>query len=272
MLRRAVAPLPFDRIHLSERVRHYRCPRDWTWQHRLKDYDLWLVLNGRGRLLVNGVGRTLEAPMATLLRPGDDVVGNHDPAAPLEVVALHFTPQSTNGRGSQKKWSGRLVQVPLRPVARFRELAEHLAGESSVGDPLAGQLAPALAFSLIAAVWRLAHADTHEEGDDRVDGLLRQIQREPWREWQVPGMARDARMGATRLNERVRQLTGLSPMRWVIRCRLERACVLLRETELKLTSIAEACGYRDVYFFVRQFRQAQGCPPATWRKRIRERS
>lgn len=270
MRRSPIESLPFERVRVATPARHYRCPRDWTWQQRLIDFDLWLVLSGRGTLVVNGEERALEVPMATLLEPGDEVVGTHDPRAPLEVIALHFTPEMARERKVEMKgWAERLRGVPLRPVTRFRELGEQLAAESVAGDPLGAQLAPLLALALLGAVWRLAHGGAAEEGDDRVDALLRAVQREPAREWALEGMARQARMGTTRLNARVRELTGFSPAQWVIRCRLEQACILLAETELKLASIADACGYRDVYFFARQFRKAMGCPPAAWRRRKR---
>ena len=234
------------------------------------DFDLWLVLAGRGCLEVNGSERVLAGPMAILLKPGDEVIGEHDPRAPLEVIALHFTPQIPVARlRVGELWAAKLTQVSLRPAAQFRELGERLAAESLAADPLGAQVAPALAFGLLAAVWRLAHRRGAEEGDDRVDDLLRVIQREPWREWTLDGMAQQARMGTTRLNTRMRELTGFPPAQWVIRCRLEHACILLRETELKLASIADACGYRDVYFFVRQFRSAMGQPPGEWRRAMR---
>ena len=271
MSRSPVSALPFSRVRVAAPARHYRCPRDWTWRQRLGDHDLWLVLAGRGTLVVNGGERTLVAPVATLLEPGDDVVGSHDPRTPLEVIALHFTPENDHPRRTGgRQWSARLALVPLRPIARFRELGEQLTLESVVADALGSQVAPALAFALLGAVWRLAHARAAEEGDDRVDELLRALQRESWRDWTLEEMAQQARMGTTRLNTRMKELTGHSPTRWVIRCRLEHACILLKETELKLASVADACGYRDVYFFVRQFRQAFGRPPAAWRRMVRE--
>jgi AraC-like DNA-binding protein len=270
MKRSTIEDIPFVCVRVATPARHYRCPRDWTWRQRLNDFDLWLVLAGKGALVVNGVERGLEAPVATLLLPGDEVVGSHDPRAPLEVIALHFTPEIARWRRADaQRWGERLRCVPLRPVARFRELGEMLAAESTADDPLGAQMAPMVALALLGAVWRLAHGGVVEEGDDRVDALLRAVQREPAKEWTLAGMARQARMGTTRLNTRVRELTGFPPARWVIRCRLEQACILLAETELKLASIADACGYRDVYFFARQFRQAMGCPPGVWRRRKR---
>jgi YesN/AraC family two-component response regulator len=44
---------------------------------------------------------------------------------------------------------------------------------------------------------------------------------------------------------------------------------LLAETELTITEIADALGYRDVFFFTRQFRQVAATPPARFRKRHR---
>jgi transcriptional regulator GlxA family with amidase domain len=120
----------------------------------------------------------------------------------------------------------------------------------------------------MTSLWRLAHTPAAKDGDDYVEALIRNIQREPEKVWSLDVMQRGARMGATRLNGRFRQLTGFSPARWVIRCRVERASLLLRDTSMNIDDIAEACGYADVYFFARQFRKIAGMPPGAWRRTV----
>lgn len=79
-------------------------------------------------------------------------------------------------------------------------------------------------------------------------------------------MCAEASVSATVLNERFRRITGLPPMKFVIRQRVQRACTLLEESRMTIEQIAETAGYRDVFFFSRQFRQVQGTPPGAYRK------
>lgn len=63
-----------------------------------------------------------------------------------------------------------------------------------------------------------------------------------------------------------RQGTGTSPHAFLLQRRAAEARRMLGETDLPLKTIAGRLGYRDVYFFSRQFRQLVGVPPATYRR------
>ena len=64
-------------------------------------------------------------------------------------------------------------------------------------------------------------------------------------------------------------MTGHRPQAYVIEAKLERARQLLAESALSISEIAEALGYRDIYFFSRQFRQRTGGSPTDYRRRMR---
>ena len=60
--------------------------------------------------------------------------------------------------------------------------------------------------------------------------------------------------------------TGKSPQEYLIRYRLERAAVLLRETKLSTTEIAYSCGFRDSPSFCRHFKKHYGVSPLAYRR------
>ena len=69
-----------------------------------------------------------------------------------------------------------------------------------------------------------------------------------------------------------KQLTGLSPRRYVERLRLQRASHWLRETQMPVARIARMVGYRDPLYFSRAFRKATGYSPREFRKAVRSRA
>ena len=73
-------------------------------------------------------------------------------------------------------------------------------------------------------------------------------------------------MAESTLRRRFRQATGLPPHEFVLQARVAEARRLLGETERPIKSIAQELGYRDVYFFSRQFKKLAGVPPAMYRK------
>ena len=58
----------------------------------------------------------------------------------------------------------------------------------------------------------------------------------------------------------------MSPLDYIARTRINHAMVLLRDSELDMTTIALECGYNDSSYFTRSFRKAIGLTPGTYRK------
>jgi AraC-like DNA-binding protein len=62
-----------------------------------------------------------------------------------------------------------------------------------------------------------------------------------------------------------RQSVGEPPHRWLLRQRLERAKMLLRDGGLSLAQVALACGFCDQSHLTRCFKEGLGVSPGAWR-------
>ncbi len=62
------------------------------------------------------------------------------------------------------------------------------------------------------------------------------------------------------------QTTGLPPHRWLIVQRVERAKEWMRNPNLPLSMIADACGFADQSHFSRTFMRLTGVSPRRWRE------
>jgi AraC family transcriptional regulator len=60
--------------------------------------------------------------------------------------------------------------------------------------------------------------------------------------------------------------TGLSPHRWLVETRLEKAKDLLLNTKTPLAEIAASCGFADQCHLTRTFHRATGDTPGKWRR------
>lgn len=54
---------------------------------------------------------------------------------------------------------------------------------------------------------------------------------------------------------------GVPPTKYIIQLKINYACDLLRSELYTVTQTAEMCGYNDVYFFSRQFKNQLGISP-----------
>lgn len=108
--------------------------------------------------------------------------------------------------------------------------------------------------------------------DPVVHAAARVMSREPCLPWTLPQLAEVAHVGTTVLVDRFRRATGLTPMQYLRRLRIEQAMVDLDGTDAPLGRIARSAGYGSVEAFVRAFRAHTGCTPGRWRQSSRGRT
>lgn len=60
--------------------------------------------------------------------------------------------------------------------------------------------------------------------------------------------------------------TGISPFTQLNYIRINHAAKLLRKSDDSIVDIAENCGFENVSFFIRKFKEIQGCTPSVYRK------
>ncbi|MBN1671082.1 MAG: helix-turn-helix transcriptional regulator [Kiritimatiellae bacterium] len=68
------------------------------------------------------------------------------------------------------------------------------------------------------------------------------------------------------LRKLFRSAVRMSPVEFVRRRRIDRACTLLRTTELTTEAVADRCGFSDPAFFFRTFRGMMATTPSAYRR------
>ena len=100
----------------------------------------------------------------------------------------------------------------------------------------------------------------------RVDDLVDEITEFSDRKWTRKEMAKYAGMSISTLTRHFRERTGIAPLEFLIRVRLKKASLLLRDPELGIGEIADQTGFSDSNYFCRQFKQHFGISPGKYRK------
>jgi AraC family transcriptional regulator len=86
----------------------------------------------------------------------------------------------------------------------------------------------------------------------------------------IADLASTVGVGVTHFSNTFRQVTGVTPHRYVLRARLERACELLRMTSLSIGEIAAAVGFAGQSHFCTAFSREMGVTPSRYRRSCRE--
>jgi pimeloyl-ACP methyl ester carboxylesterase/AraC-like DNA-binding protein len=88
----------------------------------------------------------------------------------------------------------------------------------------------------------------------------------------VETLAHESGVSRSVLGERFVELLGEPPMRYCARWRMRVAANLLRDGKQNSANIAYAVGFNSEAAFTRAFKREYGEPPATWRRRLEERT
>ena len=57
---------------------------------------------------------------------------------------------------------------------------------------------------------------------------------------------------------------GMPPSKYIINLKINYACDLLQSGLYRISQVAELCGYADLYFFSRQFKDYMGISPSAF--------
>lgn len=78
-------------------------------------------------------------------------------------------------------------------------------------------------------------------------------------------IAQNSKLSASHFSNLFRQATGMSPLDYFIHLKLQKACLLLYSTDIKIKNVAAEIGYEDPYYFSRLFKKYMNVAPDLYR-------
>jgi transcriptional regulator GlxA family with amidase domain len=100
---------------------------------------------------------------------------------------------------------------------------------------------------------------------ENIHEVANYIRQHPAVNHRVDDLAARAGLSARYFSIKFKEMIGVSVQTYLIRSRIERAQHLLLHAGMNVTEVADALGYRDIFFFSRQFKQYTGKSPSELR-------
>ncbi|MCZ7645488.1 MAG: helix-turn-helix transcriptional regulator [Planctomycetota bacterium] len=210
------------------------------------------------------------------MRPGGLYLAEQDLHDRLGVSFRHFS--LLDARGALRPYAAPVPPI-LNDVADVNfvdgvlsRVNELLRSSGEQAEAIAAQLFTGLLMDLDARASRRGGAgEADESATDRrhrqtVLALAQRIDESPLEAQSVAELARKAGYSPDHFARIFRKVLGQAPREYALRARIDRARQLLAETDLSVSEIAFALGYKDVYFFSRQFRQKTGTTASAYRR------
>lgn len=166
-----------------------------------------------------------------------------------------------------------VVRLPEGPAARWlRASIEYALATSSQAIP-SDRASTRLPELLLTEILRLhlATAPSSEHGwinalrDPALAPVLACLHANPERDWTVSELAHQAAVSRSLLDQRFREVLGLSPIRYLTEWRMHIAFELLASSDLSVAQIARRVGYDSQEAFSRAFKRRMGAAPTAWR-------
>ncbi len=98
--------------------------------------------------------------------------------------------------------------------------------------------------------------------------IERNIAKDPSYHWTVPKMAQSVQLGLTTFSERLKTETGLSPINFLIKIRINIAMELMAQINNKIADIAYETGFNSPQHFSLTFKKMTGITPMKYRKNL----
>jgi len=163
----------------------------------------------------------------------------------------------------------RLAEPAAQWVRASIEYALATSSDATASDAASTRLPELLLIEMLRL--HLASAPSAEHGwitalhDPALAPALACLHARPEHPWTVSELAHEAAVSRSLLDQRFRDVLGLSPIRYLTEWRMHIAADLLASTDLTVAQVARRTGYDSQEAFSRAFKRRMGSAPSTWR-------
>ncbi|MDF2722598.1 MAG: AraC family transcriptional regulator, partial [Paenibacillus sp.] len=108
-------------------------------------------------------------------------------------------------------------------------------------------------------------------GSDFILKLMRYMEASYAEPIDLSDLAGRVHLNASYIVRAFKHETGVTPMQYLNKLRLDAAICFLRHTDMRVQQIAESTGFNSIHYFSRLFKSKYGASPQQWRLTHQER-
>ena len=233
-----------------------------------KDYQLLYIAAGQGHFFINGQERVVSAGNIIVYLPGQPQEYVYFKDDKTDVYWVHFT-----GSDVEKiidyyniRLSENIIYIGTSPD--YQWLFGQIIQEMQLCRPRFEELISLLLRNIFILISRnLIGANRADNSLENEVELAMHYFRENYRsEINVEDYALSRGMSASNFYRVFKQISGSTPLQFILKLRLSNAQNLLENSNLTIAEIASAVGYENPLYFSRLFHKHIGVSPSEYRK------
>jgi len=241
----------------------------WEEGRVLGEFCLALITSGRGELQTRQGRQALRAGDALLYQPGE--WHRHRPIKAIgwSNVWINFNGNLPHRwlRDGNFRLNKNLVRVANRPLfeKQFRHLVESVDAAGTRNSLQFSWQSIGLLSHFLVDATSADHPQASRSGDAVVDGAMDFIWSQSHNQIGVPEVAQHTGVNRRTLERRFRSVTGSSLLNEIQRCRISRAALLLRETDVPIKYVIGRAGFSSYQRLRRAFQKHFRLSPENYR-------
>jgi AraC-like DNA-binding protein len=284
MAKRRVHLLRPEQIHPLVRIAHRQAGGLQIPERIILDYELVLILRGRGEWTCAGKTRPLAAHDLLLIPPFVPHAFAVGESAGVEHIAVHFdfapeVPTAARGLAKRRPFRVRFthgLEFPLQRRLYAGHRVERLlqgvvaahGGDVVLGPALASALLAEALLNLLAEPAQAPKSDQTARQWTRVEQVTAHMRAQLGADIDHAVLEQVSGLSTSRLQAVFREVTGYPPLDYLRRLRVEEARRLLADARLSVKEVAARTGFRDTSHFSKVFRRIDGLSPAHYREAL----
>ena len=232
------------------------------------DYQLLYLASGRAEFVIGGKAHQLTAGHMVLFRPDQPQHYRYHGKDHTEMYWVHFTGNQVEEILESSGFTSRDCIFFAGADPALPQLFDHMIHELQTRRANFQTMLELYLRQLLLLSRRVAPTPTSLTS--ALHRQVEQVQRYFAQNYSSPINIREYAAGQnvsiSWFLRCFKQVTGQTPMQYILSTRITNAITLMRDTDWNLTQIAAAVGYDNPLYFSRLFRKQKGMSPSDYRR------